>query len=207
VRTLWPGINIWEGTCLLRFSSTIFHSIRYLVSILIKLSVFLNALYIAIFWHCVTQDRLLYLWKYSPLWLVSHPCHLILHSLWISHHCHVCIPNAPVCSEVSTAFSLPRQILYLLPCEDHLFGSFGYRLLTDTVVRASIHVCWRRLSSGFPFQKCRLSYSVVLPFPCDAVEKYVTHSLALSGYVNKTYTQTQNNTPRVQHNSTALYHC
>ena len=29
------------------------------------------------------------------------------------HHCHVSIPVVPVCSEVSTAFSLPRQILYI----------------------------------------------------------------------------------------------
>ena len=76
-------------------------------------------------------------------------------------------------------FSLPRRMLYILSCVAHLSVSFGYRLLADAVVRISIHVHWRRLSSGFSCQKYRLSCSVILPFPCDAVES-VTHSLTFT---------------------------
>jgi len=120
-----------------------------------------------------------------PLWLVSHPGQLILTSLWIPHHCHVCIPVVRLCSEVSTAFSLPRQILYIPFCVDHQSASIRYCLLADAVVLISIHVYWRQISLGFSCRKYTLSYSVDEPLLCDAVEIMQIIHFHTAKYINK----------------------
>ena len=189
--TLWPAINIWEGTCIFGFNSTTLTPFNTLY--LYWLGHYSS--WIPLHRHILilrqTIQAPLPLEVSPPLCLVSHPCQLILPSLWISHHCHVCIPVVSVCSELSTAFSLPRQILYILSSVAHRSKSFGYRLLADSVVRVSIHVHWRRLSSGFSCKKYWLPYSVVLPLPCDVSKVFNSLTFTQRSVYTNVYTNTK----------------